>query len=116
MSLLIRRAAAASGLLAAAAAVMFIAVLLLTGVTAYAGAAAEAGVRAAVAAAGPAERSMLIRGAAGEDRDRAVRAAYEPGLGGSGAPVLGAVYGSGWAVGRPGAGRHPTRTAWSTAP
>ncbi|MEU4428638.1 FtsX-like permease family protein, partial [Actinoplanes sp. NPDC024001] len=104
MALLVRRAAAAKSLLAAGAAVMFIAVLLLTGLTAYAGAAGEAGVRAAVAAAGPAERSVLIRGSGGAEKDRAVREAYATGLAGAPVTVRGAVYGSGWAVDRPGPG------------
>ncbi|MFC7533356.1 FtsX-like permease family protein [Actinoplanes sp. GCM10030250] len=107
MSLIVRRAAAAKGLLAAGAAVMFIAVLLLAGLTAYAGASGEAGIRAAVAAAAPADRSVLIRGAGGADlseHDRAVRAAYAGGLGGAPVTVDSAVYGSGWAVDRPGAG------------
>jgi hypothetical protein len=95
MALTLRRAAAARGLLAAAAAVMLAAVLLLTGLTAYATAAAAAGIRAAVTAADPAERSVLVHGALGEDpaaRDQAVRAAYAP------AAVSSARYGSGWAV------------------
>ncbi|BCJ46504.1 hypothetical protein GCM10010168_61430 [Actinoplanes ianthinogenes] len=95
MALILRRAAAARGLLAAAAAVMLAAVLLLTGLTAYASASAGAGIRAAVTAADPDERSVLVRGALGTDpqaRDRAVRAAYAP------AHVSSVQYGSGWAV------------------
>ncbi|WP_149100725.1 FtsX-like permease family protein [Actinoplanes teichomyceticus] len=95
MALIVRRAAAARGLLAAAAAVMLAAVLLLAGLTAYATVSAGAGVRAAVAAADPAERSVLVRGAPGADppaRDRGVRDAYAP------ARVSAARYGSGWAV------------------
>ncbi|WP_229072787.1 FtsX-like permease family protein [Actinoplanes sp. DH11] len=101
MALIVRRAAAAKGLLAAGAAVMFIAALLLAGLTAYAGAAVEAGVRAAVAAAAPAERSVLVRGAAGEGRDEAVRVAY------AGSEVSGASYASGWAITNPGGGATP---------
>ncbi|MEU4693001.1 FtsX-like permease family protein [Actinoplanes sp. NPDC023714] len=101
MALILRRAAAAKGLLAAGAAVMFIAALLLAGLTAYAGAAAEAGVQAAVASAAPAERSVLIRGAAAEGRDDAVRRAYGT------ATVSSASYASGWAIADPGAGTSP---------
>ncbi|GID65095.1 hypothetical protein Acy02nite_29760 [Actinoplanes cyaneus] len=92
MALILRRAAAARGLLAAAAAVMIAATLLLTGLTAYATASAGAGVRAAIAAAGPDERSVLVRGADPQAHDRAVRDAY------AGAQVSAARYGSGWAV------------------
>ncbi|WIM98940.1 ABC transporter permease [Actinoplanes oblitus] len=95
MALILRRAAAARGLLAAAAAVMLAAVLLLTGLTAYATASAGAGLRAAVQAADPDERSVLVRGALGTDpqaRDAKVRQAYAP------ARVNSARYGSGWAV------------------
>ncbi|AEV83469.1 hypothetical protein ACWT_2447 [Actinoplanes sp. SE50] len=95
MALIVRRAAAARGLLAAAAAVMLSAVLLMTGLTAYATASAGAGVRAAVALADPDERSVLVRGAAGTDpqaRDKTIRQAYAP------ARISGARYGSGWAV------------------
>ncbi|BBH70941.1 hypothetical protein ACTI_76260 [Actinoplanes sp. OR16] len=101
MALIVRRAAAAKGLLAAGAAVMFIAALLLAGLTAYAGAAAEAGVHAAVESADPAERSVLIRGAAAEGRDEAVRKAYGT------AAVSSASYASGWAIADPGAGATP---------
>nr|WP_198171278.1 FtsX-like permease family protein [Actinoplanes awajinensis] len=85
----------ARGLLAAAAAVMLAAVLLLAGLTAYATASAAEGIRAAVAAADPDERAVLVHGALDTDaqaRDRAVRDAYAP------APVSAAKYGSGWAV------------------
>jgi hypothetical protein len=95
MALILRRAAAARGLLAAAASVMLAAVLLLAGLTAYATASAGAGLRAAVTAADPDERSILVHGSLGKDaqaRDKAVRDAYAP------APVSGARYGSGWAV------------------
>ncbi|MEV6304714.1 FtsX-like permease family protein [Actinoplanes sp. NPDC051861] len=107
MSLIVRRAAATKGLLAAGAAVMFIAVLLLAGLTAYTGAAGEAGIRAAVAVAEPQERSVLVRGTGGAEHDRAVREAYAGGLGGVPTTVAGAVYGSGWAVDRPGPGATP---------
>jgi hypothetical protein len=101
MALIVRRAAAAKGLLAAGAAVMFIAALLLAGLTAYANAAAKAGVRAAVASAAPAERSVLVRGAAGEGRDEAIRRAYR------GSAVSSASYASGWAIADPGSGATP---------
>ncbi|MEV6347865.1 ABC transporter permease [Actinoplanes sp. NPDC051851] len=94
MALILRRAGAARGLLAAAAAVMIAAVLLLAGLTAYAEKAAETGMRDAIAAADPAERSVLVHGAGGAElaeRDRKVRAAYAP------ATVSAARYGSGWA-------------------
>ncbi|GIF05581.1 FtsX-like permease family protein [Actinoplanes siamensis] len=95
MALIIRRAAAARGLLAAAVAVMIAAMLLLTGLTAYAAVSAGEGLRAAVGAARPDERSVLVRGALDKDaqaRDEAVRDAYAP------ARVSAARYGSGWAV------------------
>ncbi|MFI1996003.1 FtsX-like permease family protein [Actinoplanes sp. NPDC020271] len=95
MALIVRRAAAARGLLAAAAAVMIAATLLLTGLTAYATASAGEAVSATVAAAGPDERSVLVRGALDKDaaaRDQAVRNAYAP------ARISAARYGSGWAV------------------
>ncbi|GIE91706.1 FtsX-like permease family protein [Actinoplanes regularis] len=95
MTLILRRAAAARGLLAAAAAVLIAAALLLTGLTAYASASAGEGVRAAVTAADPDERSVLVRGALGNDpqaRDRAIRDAYAP------AKVEAARFGFGWAV------------------
>jgi FtsX-like permease family protein len=100
MALTLRRAVAARGLLAAAAVVALGATVLLAGLTGYGRAATEAGVRAAVASADPAERSILVRGDAGTDpagRDRALRAAFAGGLGGRAVTVRSAGYASGWA-------------------
>ncbi|WP_045745567.1 ABC transporter permease [Actinoplanes rectilineatus] len=102
MALIIRRAVAAKGLLAAALAVMVIAVLLLAALTAYTRSSGAAGVRAAIAAAGPQDRSVLVRGAGGSDpqaRDRAVRDVFRSTF--DDVTVSGASYGSGWALSGP---------------
>jgi len=104
MGLTLRRAAAAKGLLTAAALVALGATLAVAGLIGYGRATAEAGVRSALAAADPADRSILVRGSAGPDpagRDQAVRAAYAGGLGGAPVTVRGAGYASGWAFAGP---------------
>lgn len=103
----LRRAWGAAALLLAAAGVALTAATLLAALTVYSRAVTEASVRAAVASADPAERSVLVRGTAGPDPavqrqwDASLRQAFGDGLGGVPVEVSGAGYGAGWALATP---------------
>ena len=105
--MMLRRARGAAALLLAAAGVALTATTLLAALTVYGRAAAEAGVRSAVASAEPAERSILVRGSVGDDPrayqewDTAVRRTFGGGLGGVPVTISGAGYGAGWALAEP---------------
>lgn len=105
---MLRRARGAAALLLAAAGVALTAATLLAALTVYSQAVTEASVRTAISSAGPAERSVLIRGTAGPDParqrdwDARVRAAFAGGLAGVPAAVEGAGYGAGWSLAEPG--------------
>lgn len=101
MRLVLRRARTAKSLLAAAAGVTLIATVLVTGLAAYSREVVAAGARGAVASATAEERSVLVRGSAGDTpaelsrRDSAVRSRFAGGLGGRAVTVSGAGYSSG---------------------
>ncbi|MEU8229192.1 FtsX-like permease family protein [Actinoplanes sp. NPDC048967] len=105
--MMLRRARGAAALLLAAAGVALTAATLLAALTVYSAAVTGASVRTAVAAADPAERSVLVRGSAGDDparqqeRDATLRRSFEGGLGGVPVTVTGAEYGVGWALAAP---------------
>ncbi|WP_199515512.1 ABC transporter permease [Nucisporomicrobium flavum] len=111
--MLLRRARGASALLLAAAGVALTAATLLAALTVYSRAVSEAGVRTAVAAADPAELSILVRGSAGSDPARQrewdveLRRAFGGGLGGVPVGISGAEYGAGWAFAGPAGGARP---------
>ncbi|WP_433719462.1 FtsX-like permease family protein [Actinoplanes sp. CA-051413] len=105
--MMLRRTRGAAALLLAAAGVALTAATLLAALTVYSAAVTEASVRTAVAAADPAERSVLVRGSAGDDqarqqeRDATLRRSFAGGLGGVPVTVTGAEYGVGWALAAP---------------
>ncbi len=105
--MMLRRARGVAALLLAAAGVALTAATLLAALTVYSRAVTEASVRAAVASADPADRSVLVRGAAGPDPvaqqqwDAGLRRAFGGGLGGVPTTVSGAGYGAGWALAEP---------------
>src|SRR5690242_1878431 len=102
MRLVLRRARGARTLLLAAVAATLIAVSFVVGLLAYGRDVAAAAARSTVASAPPAERSVLVRGAADAGgtslvaKDEALRSALAAGLGGR--PV--AVSAAGYSVGR----------------
>src|SRR5258706_9251393 len=102
MRLVLRRLRGARTLLLAAAVATLIAVSFVVGLLAYGRDVVSAAARTTIASAPPAERSMLIRGAADagssrlESKDTSLRAALADGIGGRRVTISAA----GYSVGR----------------